>query len=876
MAEEPGTNQNPFIGAHEQDDSPKDSPTDSPKEVSAASSAAPSRPPSQPPSRPGSAGGDERKPRERHRVRFTSGEALNTKRPHMSRTRSESSSRSRSPALKSPTISLTSPTHSRANSASSLLSERARSPPDIVDTDISKDITDPPTRLVGRPRPPMYRGNSYNSYNSDFDNIVEESHDEEADDEKVFSALSAQERAQRLATLVGSHSAPGSRRTSLDLSGQSSPIPSGPNGLPVRIDDIPLMNLNEKKVDEYDSDDDLPKKTRKRADTAEAHKLVRAHTRKEPSNVLRTERPAPGLRSGASTPIEERDPENYVPPPPQYRGGILSSLLKLYNAPGQGIPGGPGLPPHHYRQTSMETINTITPSSNGSPTESGATSGATTPKRQKWYHKSPNQSTSSLANLIGSSSMLAAPAASAGLDAGYADRLIKSKARRKVNAGGIGSALNRMSRPRLEDEIRITVHIAEILKYMKMTARILEIEGQFLYIPGCMIISFDDPSTHTTEVKLVRTAQGVDLGKLRDTHEVYKEVVHDVIGVEEATQRLDGIMKRKQKNPIWLLVLVYGLASASVGPFAFGARWIDLPIAFILGCLLGVLQLIVAPKSDLYSNVFEISAAVLTSFLARAFGSIRGGDLFCFSALAQSAIALILPGYTVLCGSLELQSRSIVAGSVRMVYAIIYSLFLGFGITIGTAIFGILDPKATSDTKCRTKLPEYYGFFFVPAFTICLCIINQAKWKQIPVMVVISFAGYIVNFFSARRFASNAQIANTLGALAIGVLGNLYSRLQHGVAAAALIPAIFVQVPSGLAATGSLVSGVTSADAITRNVSMANATIGSTTSSSDVNNVVFNVGYSMIQVAIGITVGLFLSALVVYPLGKRRSGLFSF
>lgn len=47
-------------------------------------------------------------------------------------------------------------------------------------------------------------------------------------------------------------------------------------------------------------------------------------------------------------------------------------------------------------------------------------------------------------------------------------------------------------------------------------------------------------------------------------------------------------------------------------------------------------------------------------------------------------------------------------------------------------------------------------------------------------------------------------------------------------------------------------------------------------SSTDLNTIVFNVGFSMIQVAIGITVGLFLAALIVYPLGKRRSGLFSF
>lgn len=416
---------------------------------------------------------------------------------------------------------------------------------------------------------------------------------------------------------------------------------------------------------------------------------------------------------------------------------------------------------------------------------------------------------------------------------------------------------------------------------MRMSARVLEIDGQFLYIPGCMIVSFDDSATHTTEVKIVRTNQGVNLGKLRDVHEVYKEVVHDLIGVEEAVQRLDEINNRKDQYHPWVRVIVYGFASACVGPFAFGARPIDLPIAFLLGCLLGIMQLIIAPRSELYSNIFEISAAVLTSFLARAFGSISGGSVFCFSALAQSSIALILPGYTVLCGSLELQSRNIVAGSVRMVYAIIYSLFLGFGITIGTSFYGGIDKNAASRTTCETSMPFWFELIFVPPFTLCLIIINQGKWKQMPIMLGIAFVGYIVNHFSALRFASNAQVANTLGALAIGVLGNLYSRLRHGLAAAALLPAIFVQVPSGLAAGGSLVSGVTSANQITNQTGSANGTttIGNPASVAqgvDVNSMVFNVAYSMIQVAIGITVGLFLSALIVYPFGKRRSGLFSF
>jgi uncharacterized membrane protein YjjP (DUF1212 family) len=104
-------------------------------------------------------------------------------------------------------------------------------------------------------------------------------------------------------------------------------------------------------------------------------------------------------------------------------------------------------------------------------------------------------------------------------------------------------------------------------EYLKMSSRVLEIDAQFLYIPDCMMISFGDSTTHTSEFKLVKSKQGVNLGKLKDVHEIYKEVVHDVIGVEEATQRLDKILNAKPMFSPWILVLVYGFASATVAPF---------------------------------------------------------------------------------------------------------------------------------------------------------------------------------------------------------------------------------------------------------------------------------------------------------------------
>lgn len=228
-----------------------------------------------------------------------------------------------------------------------------------------------------------------------------------------------------------------------------------------------------------------------------------------------------------------------------------------------------------------------------------------------------------------------------------------------------------------------------------------------------------------------------------------------------------------------------------------------------------------------------------------------------------------------MCSSLELQSRAIVPGSIRIVYAVIYSLLLGFGITVGAALWGLFTKDPVSSTTCSNPLPGYWPFIFVPPFVVCMSIIYQAKWRQLPAMVTIAFTGYIVNYFSSLRFVDSPQISSTLGALTVGVLANLYSRIRHGVAAAILIPAVFTQVPGGLASTGGLLSGLTIANKITNSSEVVNGTTSVQFDSKNINTVVFDVAASMIQIAIGIAVGLFLSALLIYPLGKRRSGLFS-
>jgi uncharacterized membrane protein YjjP (DUF1212 family) len=587
--------------------------------------------------------------------------------------------------------------------------------------------------------------------------------------------------------------------------------------------------------------------------------------------------------------------ESYVAPPERVRGGVLSSLLRLYQNPTEAS------------RSRLQLSGSEAPS----PTASGAVT-PTPENRDQVDMKSLSERLKTFAGGHKRKVIIDDGSAQEQMGhrktASFSDLSILSPDRTKGSKKNESStylptfkgsqrpklkkaATGRIKTKREHAKAKITVHIADILQrqrfilrmckalmlygapthrleeYLTMTARVLEIDAQFIYFPGCMIVSFGDPTTRTSEVQLVRCSQGLDLYKLHRVHRIYKKVIHDLVGVEDASNNLDDLLSQKPTFPPWACVLIYAFSASMVTPFAFGGGWVNLPVSFCIGLCVGGLQFLIAPRSNLYSNVFEVTASIVVSFIGRALGSIEGSHI-CFSAVVQGSLALILPGYIILCGSLELQSRNLVAGSVRMFYAIIYSLFLGFGITLGAALYGWIDKNATSETTCSEQISPWFRLLFVPMFTIGLGLINQARLFQLPVMLFISCAGYVVNYFTSKHFSNSTEFTAAVSSFVIGVLGNLYSRLYKGIAVSAMLPAIFVQVPSGIASQSSLLAGVQSANQIVSNTT-------TTASSSADNTSGISFGITMIQVAIGISVGLFASTIAVYPLGKRSTSVFT-
>ncbi|KAI0034665.1 hypothetical protein K488DRAFT_77075 [Vararia minispora EC-137] len=405
------------------------------------------------------------------------------------------------------------------------------------------------------------------------------------------------------------------------------------------------------------------------------------------------------------------------------------------------------------------------------------------------------------------------------------------------------------------------------------TGRVLEVPLSCMYLPDTMLISFDDQATYTSNIQLIKQGSALDLAKLTFAYKTYWAVIHDEISVKEASAELDELMRSKATYRPTLLIFFGGMASAAICINAFSGSFVDALVCFALGSILVLVQTLSA-RNELYSNMFEITMCTFTSFVA---AGLAQTQKLCYPAIASGSVVLILPGYLFLSGALEISSRSIISGSVRLCYAIIYSLFLGFGLAIGLEIYiKMTSASAASlnatDYTCsashnsslwyRSTPSSWWNFLTVPMYSIFLSLRNHAPWqrRELPLLVVISCAGWVTNHYVARAFPNQNDISAAVGAFAVGIIANLYGRFFRGNAFVIMITGIFFQLPSGLS-NGGLITFAQQ----------------STSGQSDSYLSGFQTALQLISTCIGMTVGLGISLVLIFPIQSRRraGGVFS-
>ena len=212
-------------------------------------------------------------------------------------------------------------------------------------------------------------------------------------------------------------------------------------------------------------------------------------------------------------------------------------------------------------------------------------------------------------------------------------------------------------------------------------------------------------------------------------------------------------------------------------------------------------------------------------------------------------------------------STNKVAGSGRIIYALVQAIVLGFSVTVGTSLYGLFDSHATTQTTCDDIMPVYFPFVFLLPLIVCIGILSQARWRQIPIMTVISAAGWLITNLLKKKVVT--EIANLCGAFVLGCIVNVYSSFTHRSAAEIMLAGILLQLPAGIAAHGSLVGGISKADMIMQMSS--NSTTQVNSSALGIDSIIdLRVPCSMARVAIMLALGLRFSSGLAHLFHQRK------
>ncbi|KZV77697.1 DUF1212-domain-containing protein [Peniophora sp. CONT] len=388
----------------------------------------------------------------------------------------------------------------------------------------------------------------------------------------------------------------------------------------------------------------------------------------------------------------------------------------------------------------------------------------------------------------------------------------------------------------------------------------LKLKARLAYLPNIIVVAFSDDVSHTDELHFVRSSGSrISLTFLRLIHDIYRDVLHYSCTPDEGTRRLVILLKAPPIYPLALRCFFSLISSSVICALAFDGSLVDMGVSGALASFTQYLGLTLAAKSSVYANVYEISAAMFVSFTARALSSIPG-RIFCYSAISSGGVVPLLPGYIVLTSALELTQRSIIAGAVRLVYAIIYTFFLTLAVAAGKGMLSIcVHPRRINMVEACFRGPDWPWpllpslhwpwwryFILVPAYATAISLANLQSFKSWRILVMIGFAcvAYLVNFFSHHLVGPQIDVASALGAAALGTMGNLQSRIFGGTAFTSMVPGVLFLVP----VCGDGMYGLFRPGAG------------------------FALGMRMINVAIGVTIGLSVSQTVVYAVGRQKSG----
>ena len=295
-------------------------------------------------------------------------------------------------------------------------------------------------------------------------------------------------------------------------------------------------------------------------------------------------------------------------------------------------------------------------------------------------------------------------------------------------------------------------------------------------------IASSDPAT-------LRFDQTTDLFHLVD--EVRSGHVDPARGIE----RLTAIAAEKRRAGFWLTVLGHAVLTVGLA-LLLNPSWRSVGLAALLGLLVGVMKLVVAPNRTLGTLLPAVTAALVTLLvlLLRRHGS-EVGEL---PALIPPLVTF-LPGAALTVGAMELAEGSIVTGSSRLVAGLMQLALLVLGIVVAAALVHVPE-SAGLQTGSAPRVGAWAPWLGVALFGMGSALFFSARPRAYPALLAVLYVTFAAQYLT-KGFVGGYP-SSFLGAAAAVLASYIHRRLHGPPFLVTFLPAFWLLVPGVLSLVG--------------------------------------------------------------------------
>lgn len=324
----------------------------------------------------------------------------------------------------------------------------------------------------------------------------------------------------------------------------------------------------------------------------------------------------------------------------------------------------------------------------------------------------------------------------------------------------LGKALHKFGTP----AFRMEAHLNNV-------ATFLGVQANFVITPTSLTFVLSQNEELQDYHHVVRVNPGeLDLGSLARTDELVDELSSGQRTLTEAIDRLDEIASKPNPYGRILTFLAFG---GSSGAFAMlmHTSWNDVFWSTLLGFVVCIF-VFWSEHSKRVTDMLEPVSALTTAFLAS--GIMLIDPHINIPLVILSAIIAFIPGLALTLGLSEIAARNLMAGTARIMDAImiLFKLYFGavLGMALGQKVFGDIEFVAPPIT------PDWTSWAAVTTLSISLVILFRARPKDAPWGVISGYIAYAASIWGAIHLGP--ALGAFVGAFALGVYSNIFSRIM--------------------------------------------------------------------------------------------------